>query len=174
MASTQILNFNPTNFYYMKAPFMTTTNPTGRGIVISSATDYNITNIAVSTDIKTDTHSLYSQPDISFAFYSANTIPKIEENSSDKNAANDICSYISSLPATNTYGETNQIGDQYYNQALCKNYDLAQQIQQINVNSLGSNVLYKETKSLYSRELLMTANLCVGIVGSGVFIYFNR
>ena len=167
-STSTILNFNPTNFYYVKAPLMTLANTPSSGLTISSSTDYNMTNIAVS-GAPSDPNSLYLQPDLSYAFYSANTLSTISTNSSDQNTIGDVCNHI------NTSFTSDGIqGDQYYNQALCENYNLAQQIQNINVDSLGASVLYADSKSQYSRELLMTVNLCVGIVGSFTFIYFNR
>ena len=61
-----------------------------------------------------------------------------------------------------------------YNKALLANYDLAQQLQSIKNTSMNSDQMYLETKSLYSRELLMTINLVVGLIIAAIFIYFNR
>lgn len=65
-------------------------------------------------------------------------------------------------------------GKNGYNKALLKNYDLAQQLQSIKNTSMSSDQMYDETKSLYSRELLMTINLVVGLIIAAIFIYFNR
>ena len=61
-----------------------------------------------------------------------------------------------------------------YNKAICQNYTLAQQINSLQNEGLSSDVMYNESKSMYSRELLMTVNLCVGIIGASIFIAFNR
>jgi len=134
-----------------------------------------MTNIAISTNVASDINSYYNNVDISFAFYSDNTIQQIMNNNQDKAAGDIVCNHVATTQAYDTNGiVSNVIGDQYYNQALCENYSLAQQIKSISEESLGANVLYGDTKSLYSRELLMTINICIGIIGSGVFIYFNR
>ena len=64
-------------------------------------------------------------------------------------------------------------GSNKYNAALCDNYNLAQQLEIIQNSSLSSGVMYNETKSMYSRELLMTVNICAGIVGASIFIYLT-
>ena len=61
-----------------------------------------------------------------------------------------------------------------YNKAICQNYTLAQQMAALQSDGLSSDVMYNESKSMYSRELLMTVNLCVGIIGASIFIYFNK
>ena len=61
-----------------------------------------------------------------------------------------------------------------YNKELCKNRELAQKISIMQSKNSGSNEKLANTKSLYNYEYLRTFNLGIGIVGTIVYIYYNK
>lgn len=159
-SSSQYINFNPNNLYYVQAPLMTNTN-----YQITNLTD--ISNIVVSSDV-TDTSSHYNVG-ANLYFLNDNKISSIIQNT-----GSDVCDYVNTTATSNIVGTTGNTGDQYYNKALCDNYKLATELDTTTSTTLSSGQLYTETKSQYSRELLMSINICIGIIGCGVFIYFNK
>jgi hypothetical protein len=59
-------------------------------------------------------------------------------------------------------------------EALCQNKSLAEQLySKQNVHS-GEDIRWRDINHQYSFEMLKTLNLLIGIVVSGVFIYYNR
>jgi hypothetical protein len=63
--------------------------------------------------------------------------------------------------------------DSYYNAELCKNYDLAQKLQYININHDESGVNFFDYKLQYSNSVTETINLAIGILGAFIFCYYN-
>ena len=163
MSSTsQYIHFNPNNLYYVQSPLMTNTNA-------QIANPAGITNIAVSSDV-TDANSYYNIAD-KLNFYPDNKISSIIQNT----GMTDVCDYVNTTSTRNSVGDIlGKNGVQYYNKALCDNYKLATELDTTTSTTLSSGQLYTETKSQYSRELLMSINICIGIIGCGVFIYFNK
>jgi uncharacterized Fe-S center protein len=127
----------------------------------------NLSNIAASIHFSGDGNNpgIISTKDTSISS------SHFDNNKTYLNAANTIYHNQKDITSMRTSIEA---GNNYYNKALLANYDLAQQLQSIQNTSMNSDQMYLETKSLYSRELLMTINLIVGLIIAAIFIYFNR
>ena len=61
-----------------------------------------------------------------------------------------------------------------FNQVYCKNKQYGEQILATQSVHDGADVRYFDTKNNYNMQLLTTINLGVGILGVGVFIFYNH
>ena len=59
-------------------------------------------------------------------------------------------------------------------QAYCKNKAYSEQILALQSVHTGADVRYLDTKTQYNRQLVTTVNLGVGILGIGLFIFYNH
>jgi steroid 5-alpha reductase family enzyme len=59
-------------------------------------------------------------------------------------------------------------------QALCQNKKLAEQLYSKQTHHSGEDARWRDINHQYSFEMLKTLNLLIGIVVSGIFIYYNR
>ena len=59
-------------------------------------------------------------------------------------------------------------------QAWCKNKAYSEQILALQSVHTGADVRYLDTKTQYNRQLVTTVNLGVGILGIGLFIFYNH
>ena len=74
----------------------------------------------------------------------------------------------------NTNANTNPSINDCYNQHYCDNIAKGQSIIDLQSVHTGSNGRYADTKNKYNMQLLNTINLGVGIIGIGVFIFYNH
>jgi len=149
-----------------------------------TGTKYSMSGCFISTNVGTSNLNNLSNIAASINFSGNGTNPGIistkdtsisssyfNNNNTYLNAANTIYHNQKDITSMRTSISTS---NNDYNKALLANYDLAQQLQSIQNTSMNSDQMYLETKSLYSRELLMTINLIVGLIIAAIFIYFNR
>ena len=61
-----------------------------------------------------------------------------------------------------------------YNQAYCKNKQYGEQIMASQSVHTGADVRFLDTKNTYNTQLMTTINLGVGILGVGLFIFYNH
>lgn len=59
-------------------------------------------------------------------------------------------------------------------QAFCKNKENQDKIMALQSVHNGADVRYLDTKNFYNMQLLTTVNLGVGILGIGLFIFYNH
>jgi hypothetical protein len=89
--------------------------------------------------------------------------------------SNEMCQNY--LDASIDCTKTATTGDNYtacLKQALCQNKSLVEQVyNKQNVHS-GEDVKWRDLNLQYSAEMLKTFNLLMGIILSGIFIYYNR
>lgn len=65
-------------------------------------------------------------------------------------------------------------GPKCFKQAWCKNKAYSEEILGLQSVHTGADVRYLDTKDMYNRQLLTTVNLGVGILGIGLFIFYNH
>jgi len=61
-----------------------------------------------------------------------------------------------------------------FNQEYCKNKQYSEQIMASQSVHGGADVRFLDTKNNYNMQLLTTINLGVGILGVGLFIFYNH
>jgi hypothetical protein len=82
--------------------------------------------------------------------------------------------YTLNAPDCSTASSDGTNISQCKSQALCQNKALVEQVySKQNVHS-GTDVKWRDLNAQYSVEMQKTANLLIGLVVSGVFIYYNR
>jgi len=87
----------------------------------------------------------------------------------------DTCAYIASISPDCSQVKSNGANvNACLQQALCRNKALAEELyNKQNIHS-GEDIRWQDVNHLYSFEMLKTLNLLIGIVVSGIFIYYNR
>jgi len=83
-------------------------------------------------------------------------------------------SYHSKPPDCKNVEKTGQNAQICLEHALCKNKYLVEKVHNKQSVHSGEDVKWRDINMQYSDEMLKTFNLIVGIILSGVFIYYNR
>jgi len=109
----------------------------------------------------------YSQNDFYWASTDSNTFDPTTCSADIQNAKDMDCT-----PNTLSSDETN------YNQCLqaqlCMNKSYSDWFMKTQSNHSGADGRYRDTKSLYYSSIQTTVNLSIGILGIGMFIYYNK
>jgi len=89
--------------------------------------------------------------------------------------SDNVCQgYTLNPPDCSTAGSDGTNVSQCESQALCQNKALVEKVyNKQNVHS-GFDVKLRDLNAQYTAEMQKTANLLIGLVISGVFIYYNR
>jgi len=94
--------------------------------------------------------------------------------SSNKTPDDETCQSFASSPPDCSKVSAGQNVSICMQNALCQNKALVQQLYNKQSVHSGADVKWHDLNAQYSREMLKTLNLLIGIVVSGVFIYYNR
>ena len=89
------------------------------------------------------------------------------------NCSSTYVSDITKCTDSTTSSTTPTIGD-CYKQSYCDNKAKGQSIIDLQSVHTGADGRFSDTKNKYNMQLLTTINLGVGIIGIGVFIFYNH
>jgi len=61
-----------------------------------------------------------------------------------------------------------------YNYELCKNKGFSDWFMKTQTSHSGADERFQNTQSIYNTSVQTMSNLCIGIFGVGIFIYYNK